>query len=115
MAVQDVGDFIRAFRMGPLCVPLSQRWRRSMPGGRGLRQRAAGARFVAAAKPGRPAADAFARTLGIAPLRAGNIADIDSVEGRQRLARRLAVMTTQWSLGLGLLVGASFIILALAV
>ena len=48
-------------------------------------------------------------------LTAGNIAAVDHLESRRRLARGLYLMVVQWSLGFVLLLAACVIILAFAI
>ncbi len=48
-------------------------------------------------------------------LSAGNIADVDHLESRHRLARDFVLMVVQWSLGFVLLLAFCVIILAVAV
>lgn len=81
---------------------------------RSLLARCASDRLVAPATAA-PATLPIARAQRARLLSAGNIADVDRLESRHRLARDFALMMVQWSLGFVLLLVVCVIILALAV
>ena len=85
-----------------------------------IRARRVSDRLASSDRPVSPAASVPAtvpigaqRRLSL--LSAGNIADVDHLESRHRLARDFVLMVVQWSLGFVLLLAFCVIILAVAV